>query len=390
MSGFLHDLSLEQKGALYELHKCSLKGRMWGVDLSKPSDGRDIILCKFLRATEFKTDDAIKRLKKTLKWREENDVENISHVPLPAKFQGYDHFMGTDNEGRPVLVSHFGDMDVKDVLADVNLFVKYRVHVMERAVKRLLPFRREHAEDLYQIHDYIGMSLISREESVTEGMKKIAKVLGDHYPEFKGKTCFVNIPSFFASMANTFAFAFMSARTRDKTRFMSTDLLPLLDDVPPQHLVEGVGGLADPLDPKEWDEALHYEVIARKLDVPANSTEKIEILDMDVDNEFRMKMRLPIVDCVEIRSVEFVPFSFGANGKYALSKSGQRKEGTPRPIWTWRNKEKDKMGGSTESPVMLVKFCSTEPGRIVMNVVNTSWFTTRPLIFAARRDGGAL
>jgi hypothetical protein len=400
MSGFLHDMSLEQKGALYEMHKIQWKGRMWGTDLSKPSESRDIIFCKFLRATSFNTNNAIKRLKKTLKWREQNDVENIADAPLPAMFQGYDHFLGIDKEGRPVLVSHFGDMNVEEVLKNVDLFVKYRVHVMERGIKRLLPFRRDHAEDLYQIHDYLDMPMspFSRDPAVSEAMKQIAVVLGDHYPEFKGKSCFVNIPSFWAGLANTFAAAFMSERTRSKTRFLSSDLLPLLEDVEPQHLVEQVGGLADPLDPREWDERVQYEVVARKVDVHANSVEKIEVIDLDVDNELRMKMRLPIGDCIEIRSVDFVPFASGtssttaASAKKKSSSASKKKKacGDPKPIWTWRTKTKAKSGGTTESPVILVKFCSTEPGRIVLNVVNKSWFTTRPVIFAARRDGGCL
>lgn len=70
------------------------------------------------------------------------NVDILADATLPEHFQGHDYSHGVDKLGRPVLISHFGNMDTEEVFKDVDAFVKYRVHVMENAVKRLAPFGR--------------------------------------------------------------------------------------------------------------------------------------------------------------------------------------------------------------------------------------------------------
>ena len=75
----------------------------------------------------------------------------------------------------------------------------------------------------------------------------MAKVLGDHYPEFAGKTIFANFPSFVAGMINTFSI-FVPAKTKAKMEFVGPANVQnaCLQYVTPSHLLESLGGLLNP------------------------------------------------------------------------------------------------------------------------------------------------
>ncbi|CAD7965341.1 unnamed protein product [Amoebophrya sp. A120] len=301
-SGFLGDLSPEQNAALTAFEELVLTDRtllssccgghgssektksgergannkpiLWQCDLSEKSDSRDIIFLKFLRAEEFQVEKSFQRFKDTMQWRVENDVDGLAEAHLPEQFLNHDIFYGFDITGastvggesaaapagttggasirhdeakpRPILSSHFGNMDLQKVFGNTDLFVKYRVAIMERAIKRLLPFQRGKAETLFQIHDYKDCPVIFKDRSVDQGVKAISKILGDHYPEFKGKTCFVNFPDIVALAWKAAALLLVPEKTAKKLAFLGKgDLLPLLDDVPAHVLSSKLGGLVE-------------------------------------------------------------------------------------------------------------------------------------------------
>merc|ERR550514_1163518 len=88
-------------------------------------------------------------------------------------------------------------MDLEKVFGDVELFVRYRVKMMEDSIAKLLPFRKGGPEDLCQIHDYSGVPLIFQEANIKGAVNEVTKVFAEHYPEFKGLTIFVNFPAIF-------------------------------------------------------------------------------------------------------------------------------------------------------------------------------------------------
>ena len=60
------------------------------------------------------------------------------HKPSPTRallqdfgeaFKGHDQIYGVDLQGRPVVLSCFGTMDVEDVFGDANRFLRWRVQV---------------------------------------------------------------------------------------------------------------------------------------------------------------------------------------------------------------------------------------------------------------------
>ena len=152
MSGYLDDLSPAQAEALERLKAelpellGELEGAapsLWGVPLpggraDKP-DALDIALLKFLRADDFAYDAARERLRKCLVWRAAAQIDGIAaqDLGLGAAFAGHDDVRGADRDGRPLVISRFGTMDVETVFGDAERFLLWRVQLMERAVAEL-------------------------------------------------------------------------------------------------------------------------------------------------------------------------------------------------------------------------------------------------------------
>jgi hypothetical protein len=222
---------------------------IWGVDLEAGGDAADIILLKFLRAEDLDLEKAAERIAATLAFRAECQIDALMSAELPEHFRGHDTVGGVDVDGRPILLSRFGAMDLPKVFGDVEAFVRYRAHFMEKAIA-LLSFKRGEPEDLCQIHDYSGVPLLFQTAEVKGAVSAVSKVFEAHYPEFKGRTVFVNFPAAFSKMFKAFS-NFLPERTRKKFVILGEkdqeDLFKLL---PPEHVPDAIGGMKrNPLSP---------------------------------------------------------------------------------------------------------------------------------------------
>mmetsp|Transcript_87214 Transcript_87214/g.182526 ORF Transcript_87214/g.182526 Transcript_87214/m.182526 type:complete len:381 (+) Transcript_87214:128-1270(+) len=215
---------------------------LWGVKIEEQSDASDIVLLKFLRAEELNVAKASDRITQTLVFRADCKIDEISKADLPAQFLGNDFITGLDPEGRPVMISRFGNMDIDAVFSDLEAFVRYRAKIMENAIA-LLKFEKGSAEDLCQVHDYSGVMSSMYKTEVKQGVSAISKVFSEHYPEFKGKTIFVNFPAVFSKPFQVFA-ALLPERTRKKFVILGQeDHAALFEMVPPELVPEALGGL---------------------------------------------------------------------------------------------------------------------------------------------------
>jgi len=218
---------------------------IWGVDLTRASEGRDVVLFKFLRAEGMNLRKAVERLTSALKFRIDRQVDELARRPLAPKFQGHDAIVGTDVDGRPVMISRYGAMDNEAVFGDVEGFIDYRIHVMERAMSSL-SFTAGAAEDLCQVHDYSGVPLLFKTQEVKDCVNALTKVFGAHYPETKGKTLFVNFPLTFSKLFQTFC-AFLPERTRNKFLILGdSDQALLFEHLRPESVPEDLGGMLQP------------------------------------------------------------------------------------------------------------------------------------------------
>lgn len=222
---------------------------MWGVDLSSEGFPQTVVLLKYLRAEEFDVDKAEERLVKTLIWRAECNVDYLKEAELPEAFLGHDVISGHDVDGRPVFLSRFGGMDLDKVFGDAEAFVRYRVKLMEQAIDRL-KFEPDKPEDLCQVHDYSGVPLSGFGGEVKSCVNLISKIFADHYPEFKGKTVFVNFPAVFTTLFSAFS-VFLPERTKKKFVILGDDPSLYFEHIPPDTLPVTLGGAHED-NGREW------------------------------------------------------------------------------------------------------------------------------------------
>jgi len=215
---------------------------IFGVDIQTKSDATDIVLLKFLRAEELDVEKAQERLVQTLIFRADCRIEELGSAELPEHFKGHDVVGGTDLEGRPVMISRFGKMDLPKVFGDVEAFVRYRSLLMEQAIS-LLKWEKGAPEDLCQVHDYSGVPLIFQTAEVKGGVQAVGRVFAEHYPELKGKTIFVNFPSVFSGLFKAFSLV-IPARTLKKFVILGVDdHLNLFQHLGPEVLPVALGGM---------------------------------------------------------------------------------------------------------------------------------------------------
>lgn len=262
---YLHNLGETEKKVLAELRQrlpevierakaqseevaALTKFTIWQKDIEEQSNASDMILLKFIRAEEMNLDKwekgvgSIERLVATIIFRTECEIDALADAELPDYFQGHDIISGVDAQGRPIVVSRFGNMDLPKVFGDPEAFVRYRAQHMEQAM-RLLKWEPGEAEDLCQVHDYTGVPLVFHQPEVKAGVTAVSKVFGEHYPETKGKTIFANFPAVFGKLWKAFSIV-IPERTFNKFVVLgSGDALALFEHLSPDKVPEALGGL---------------------------------------------------------------------------------------------------------------------------------------------------
>eukprot|EP00620_Florenciella_sp_RCC1587_P022669 CAMPEP_0182556258 /NCGR_PEP_ID=MMETSP1324-20130603/582_1 /TAXON_ID=236786 /ORGANISM="Florenciella sp., Strain RCC1587" /LENGTH=401 /DNA_ID=CAMNT_0024768119 /DNA_START=80 /DNA_END=1285 /DNA_ORIENTATION=- len=271
---------------------------LWGVPLAsaaaanggKGTQEARLVVAKFLRARDMDVESAAGMLCDCLRWRRDFGVADIESEDFGAAFEGHDHIYGVDLQGRPIVLSCFGTMDVEDVFGDADRFLRWRVQLMERAIKRLQPWKQGSPETLMQIHDYKDCVVIGKDKRISEAVKVFTACMSNNYPEMKGQTVFINFPWIFGAL-----FAALAVFIPDKTKSKFVMLGPtdpsrgeLLDFVPPHYLPQRYGGLL--ADDRAAAEAAAGELVAaeriamgarscetRTVDVPAGGSVRFVI-----------------------------------------------------------------------------------------------------------------
>lgn len=255
----LHTLGDAEKAKLDALREClpkalasgrdqseELKAKdkltLWKANLEVQDDASDIVLLKYLRAEELDVQKAAERIKATMVFRADCCVDGLKDAEMPDHFLGHDFVTGCDADGRPIMISRFGGMDIEKVFGDAEAFIRYRTKVMEQAID-LLTFKKGAAEDLCQVHDYSGVMTSMFNSDVKNGVTAISKIFGEHYPEFKGKTLFVNFPAVFSKPFKAMC-ALLPERTRKKFAILGQDdFEALFEHVSPDLCPVVLGGL---------------------------------------------------------------------------------------------------------------------------------------------------
>jgi len=287
-TGVLGNLTSEEEQKLRQIRDDCEPATMWGHDIKSGSAGGDIVLLKFLRAREFDVGQSLEMLTKCQQWRAAQEVDQWNTWELAPCFDGFDEVLpGVDVEGRPVLLSKFSDMDPAKVFGDLELFVRYRVKWMEQVISRLT-FDKGQPEQVCQIHDYKNVSMFGQPDMVKKAVNASKDAFEANYPEFKGRTIFLNFPQVFAVMFKAFTM-FFPAKTVAKFVILGIrDQYRLYEFLPGDAIPEQYGGF-----PRNGKECGFSDVSWRP--VPNRSVEKIAFVAKA--DKFRFELRLLSGNC---------------------------------------------------------------------------------------------
>ncbi|CAN6469691.1 unnamed protein product [Victoria cruziana] len=192
---------------------------MWGIPLLGGGERADVVLLKFLRARDFRVQDAMVMLEKCLDWRKEFDADGVVDEDLGFKeLEGVVAYMHSyDREGHPVCYNAYGIFKDKQMYEKIfgdeeklKKFLRWRVQVLERGIN-LLHFKPGGVNSMIQITDLKNMP--KRELRVASN--HILSLFQDNYPEMVARKIFINVPWYFSMIYSVFS-PFLTQRTKSK------------------------------------------------------------------------------------------------------------------------------------------------------------------------------
>ncbi|XP_073052673.1 patellin-6-like [Primulina eburnea] len=323
---FITHLKHSERKALRELKDQLMASHgpdsMWGVPLLGSEDEKtDVILLKFLRARDFRVQDALTMLLKCLDWRKDFGADGILEEDLGSfkELEGVVAFMhGYDREGHPACYNAYGIFKDKEMYDKIfgddeklKKFLRWRVQILERGIK-LLNFKPGGVNSIIQVTDLKDMP--KRELRVVSN--HILSLFQDNYPEMVARKIFINVPWYFSLLYSMFS-PFLTQRSKNKFVIakegnVAETLYKFIrpDDVPVQY-----GGLSRP-----DDEFKDSETAASEFTVKAGEKVNIEIEGIEGGAAIIWDI---VVGGWEIDySAEFQP---NAQGRYSIAVEKQRR-----------------------------------------------------------------
>ncbi|GFP99250.1 patellin-6 [Phtheirospermum japonicum] len=350
---FISHLKTSERKSLKELKDrlihASGPGSMWGVPLLANADERaDVILLKFLRARDFKVQDALGMVLKCLAWRKEFGADVVLDEDLGFKeLEGDVAYMhGSDREGHPVCYNAYGvfkDKEMYDkVFGDddkVKRFLRWRVQVLERGIK-LLHFKPGGVNSIIQVTDLKDMP--KRELRVASN--QILSLFQDNYPEMVAKKIFINVPWYFSLLYSMFS-PFLTQRTKSKFVISKEGNAAetLYKFISPENVPVQYGGLSRPGDALDGPPKPASEFTIK-------GGEKVNIQIEGIEGGATITWDLVVGGWELDYSAEFVP---NAEGSYTIAVEKQRR-----------------MAANEEA--VHNSFAATQPGKLVLSVDNTA------------------
>ncbi|KAK8704622.1 hypothetical protein V6N13_048241 [Hibiscus sabdariffa] len=321
---------------------------LWGVPLlpSKGGEATDVVLLKFLRAREFKVNDAFEMLRNTLQWREDGNIDSVLDQEFGADLGSAAYMNGIDKEGHPICYNIYG------VFADEELynttfgteekrghFLRWRFQLMEKGIRKL-DLRPGGVTSLLQINDLKNSPGPSRKE-LRIAMKQAVGALQDNYPEFVARnvSCLIEFTCLLR-MLKLSKSKFVVARPAKVTE-------TLLKYIPAEEIPVQYGGFK-----RENDfEFSGQDAAVSEITVKAGSTVTIEIPAQEIGST--LMWELMVLSWEVHYKAEFVPSD---EGSYTIIVQ----------------KSKKMVSQSQEAGPIRSTFINNETGKLVLSIDNTS------------------
>lgn len=325
---------------------------IWGVPLlsSKGDEGTDVVLLKFLRARDFKANEAFEMLKKTLEWRKEWKIDSILDEDLGNDLASAAYMSGVDREGHPICYNIFGVLDNEEIFQKTfgseekrDFFLRWRFQLMEKGIQKL-ELKPAGVTSLLQINDLKNSPGPSKKE-VRVAIKQAVALLQDNYPEFVARNLIINAPFWYYAF-HAILSPFLTQRTKSKFVVARPAKVTetLLKYIPIEEIPIQYGGLKRDTD----FEFSTGDGVASELFIKAASTAIIEIPAAEAGTTFIWD--ITVLGWEVNYKEEFVPSD---ECSYTIIVS------------------KGKKLGASEGPIRNT-FRTNEAGKIVLTVENSS------------------
>ncbi|CAL0334486.1 unnamed protein product [Lupinus luteus] len=193
---------------------------LWGVPLlpSKGAEGTDVVLLKFLRAKEFKVNDALEMLKKTLIWRKESNIDSILDEDFGSDLASTAYMLGSDLEGHPVYYNIFGAFESEELYQKTFgteesrfEYLRWRSQLLEKGIQKL-NFKPGGVTSLLQIND---LKNSPGPYKILNAANQAVAILQDNYPEMVAKNIIINAPYWYYAL-NALSSPFLTQRAKSK------------------------------------------------------------------------------------------------------------------------------------------------------------------------------
>ncbi|KEH37089.1 putative cellular retinaldehyde binding/alpha-tocopherol transport, GOLD domain, CRAL/TRIO [Medicago truncatula] len=325
---------------------------LWGVSLlpSKGNEGVDVVLLKFLRAREFKVNEAFEMLKKTLKWRKEMKIDSVLEEDFGSDLASAAYMNGVDREGHPVCYNIYSVFDGEEIYQKTfgteekrKEFLRWRCSVMEKWIQKL-NLKPGGVSSLLQINDLKNSPGPSKKE-LRIATKQTVTMLQDNYPELVAKNIFINVPFWYYAL-NALLSPFLTQRTKSKFVVARPAKVTetLIKYIPIEEIPVNYGGFKREND----SEFFGQDASVSELFLKAGSTATIEIPALEVGNT--LCWDLAVLGWEVSYKEEFVP---NDDGSYTVIV------------------QKGKKIGSQEGPIRNT-FKNNEPGKVILTINNSS------------------
>ncbi|KAF9428216.1 hypothetical protein BGZ94_003076 [Podila epigama] len=337
-------ISLEELGLTAE----TLHAALWKNVLY---DNPDTLVLRFLRARKWHVGNGLTMLLKALKWRQEENVENVKTLSEDELEQIYPKFKsqlamgkffieGTDKLGQPVVYLNVGLHRPGD--QDYKTLERLTIYLMETGRLLLQP----PVETVALVFDLSQFGLANMDYNM---VKFLVQCFEAYYPESLGTIIIHKSPFVFWGVWKVIE-PWLDAVVASKIRFTSTDA-ELLEYIPAAHLpstYEGglnkytykylapVAGENDPTKDEETKAKLQgeYDALAKQFETKT----KAWTASADGEREGLGKERLDIAKDLSAQYHKLQPYVRARNHFHRLNESGQsviRTDGTA--IWTYNN-----------------------------------------------------
>jgi len=205
-------------------------------------------LLRYLRATKWKTPDALRRLQSTLSWRREYGADTFTYDYIsPENETGKQVILGYDNDARPCLYLSPGKQNTKNSDRQIH----HLCFMLDRVIDMTPPGQ----ETTALLIDFRGAA--SGNVPSYGQAKAVLNILQNHNPERLGRALITQMPWYVSTFFKLIS-GLIDPVTREKMKF-NEDLRAW---VPPSQLWKAHGGDLD----FEYDHAAYWRALQAETD----------------------------------------------------------------------------------------------------------------------------